>query len=131
MYDSSWTLDNKTRNLQVTSYQQRTFKFNGLIKWTKQSTGNVQTKPTVTDIQKWRGTNPMSLITTQPETQKKSYQEQTLRFNGWIKWTQKSTGNVKTKQTVTDVKKRGRNNPMGPISLFQTVLEQLTTKPGT
>ena len=77
------------------------------------------------------GLTQWALLQPNQKPRKKSYQEQTLRFNGWIKWTQKSTGNVKTKQTVTDVKKRGRNNPMGPISLFQTVLEQLTTKPGT
>ena len=60
--DSFWTTENPTRNLEETYYQQNTFILNGWTKRTQKLTGNIQTKPTVADIQKWRGINPMGLI---------------------------------------------------------------------
>ena len=72
-------------------------------------------KPIVTDIQEWIGIKPMILIYTldniywtpdNPTINLEGiyHQQFFLNFNGWMKSTQQSTGNMKTKPTVTDKK---------------------------
>ena len=94
--DTSWTTGNTISNLEVTSYQQHTFNFNGWIKLTQESTLNLWTKPNVTDIKKLISINLMRIIypcyygswTHENPTSNlevNSYQQQTLNFNCWMK----------------------------------------------